>query len=72
MLPDGTVCGGRAQKSLSIRTHVCLTCGCVLDRDENTARNILRQGQKATARQQNRTSRRDTAIRRQHTGLPFA
>ena len=38
-------CGERVQKSLSVRTHVCPSCGLVLDRDENAARNILRAGQ---------------------------
>ncbi len=38
-------CGERVPKSLSIRTHVCLSCGLVLDRDENAALNILRAGQ---------------------------
>ena len=38
-------CGTRVQKSLSVRTHVCLTCGLVLDRDVNAARNIQRAGQ---------------------------
>ncbi|NEO38034.1 MAG: IS200/IS605 family element transposase accessory protein TnpB [Moorea sp. SIOASIH] len=33
-------CGKIVKKSLSIRTHVC-SCGCVLDRDENAAINIL-------------------------------
>jgi SRSO17 transposase len=28
-----------------VRTHVCPSCGLVLDRDENAARNILRAGQ---------------------------
>ncbi len=36
-------CGRRVQKSLSERTHAC-PCGCVLDRDHNAARNILRLG----------------------------
>ncbi len=36
-------CGNRVKKSLSERTHVC-PCGCILDRDENAARNILRLG----------------------------
>jgi putative transposase len=44
-LPDGTVCGQRVVKALSVRTHVCPMCGCILDRDENAARNILRWGQ---------------------------
>jgi len=40
---DCSCCGNRVKKSLSERTHVC-PCGCVLDRDENAARNILRLG----------------------------
>jgi putative transposase len=36
-------CGAIAKKSLSARTHVC-QCGCVLDRDENAAINILNRG----------------------------
>ncbi len=42
---DGSGCGARIQKSLSVRTHVCTSCGLVLDRDENAARNIQRLGQ---------------------------
>ena len=42
ILPDGTPCRERVQKSLSVRTHVCPSCGLVLDRDENAALNILR------------------------------
>jgi putative transposase len=38
-------CGERVPKSLSVRTHVCPSCGLVLDRDENAALNILRAGQ---------------------------
>jgi putative transposase len=38
-------CGALVQKSLSVRTHVCPTCGLVLDRDENAASNILWAGQ---------------------------
>ena len=38
-------CGERVPKSLSVRTHSCPSCGLVLDRDENAARNILRAGQ---------------------------
>ena len=36
-------CGAKVKKSLSTRTHKC-KCGCVLDRDENAARNILSLG----------------------------
>ena len=38
-------CGETVKKSLSVRTHIC-KCGCVLDRDENAARNILAKGLK--------------------------
>jgi putative transposase len=36
-------CGKIVKKTLSTRTHVC-QCGCVMDRDENAARNILSRG----------------------------
>jgi putative transposase len=36
-------CGEIVNKTLSTRTHVC-KCGCVMDRDENAARNILSRG----------------------------
>jgi putative transposase len=39
---DCSVCGKTVKKSLSVRTHVC-TCGTVLDRDHNAARNILQR-----------------------------
>ncbi len=42
---DCSGCGTRVQKSLSVRTHVCPSCGLVLDRDANAARNIFRAGQ---------------------------
>jgi putative transposase len=38
---DCSACGARVKKSLSIRTHICCSCGVVLDRDHNAARNIL-------------------------------
>jgi putative transposase len=44
VLPDGSRCTQRVAKSLSVRTHICPTCGLVLDRDENAAQNIRRAG----------------------------
>lgn len=42
-------CGSLVKKSLSERTHVC-SCGCVLDRDENAAKNILALALEQTAK----------------------
>jgi len=36
-------CGTIVKKSLSIRTHICPSCGLVLDRDQNAAHNILQK-----------------------------
>jgi putative transposase len=47
---DCSGCGERVYKSLSVRTHVCPSCGLILDRDENAAVNILRAGQARQAR----------------------
>jgi putative transposase len=38
---DCSACGTLVQKSLSVRTHICPSCGVVLDRDHNAALNIL-------------------------------
>lgn len=37
-------CGEYVQKSLSVRTHICTSCGLVEDRDVNAAKNILQAG----------------------------
>jgi putative transposase len=37
-------CGEIVQKSLSVRTHICPSCGYVEDRDVNAAKNILQAG----------------------------
>src|SRR5262249_32317641 len=37
-------CGAYVQKSLSVRTHLCPSCGLVEDRDVNAAKNIVRAG----------------------------
>jgi putative transposase len=34
-------CGTRVKKALSVRTHICPSCGLVMDRDQNAALNIL-------------------------------
>jgi putative transposase len=38
-------CGARVPKGLGVRTHRCPSCGFVLDRDVNAARNMQRAGQ---------------------------
>ncbi len=38
---DCSGCGERVKKTLSMRTHICPSCGLVLDRDWNAALNIL-------------------------------
>ena len=43
---DGSGGGERIQKSRSVRTHVCTTCGLVLDRDENAPSTIHWHGQR--------------------------
>jgi putative transposase len=40
----GSGCGFLVPKSLNVRTHRYLECGLVLDRDLNTAGNILSAG----------------------------
>lgn len=37
-------CGEYIQKSLSVRTHICPSCGLVEDRDVNAAKNIKQAG----------------------------
>jgi putative transposase len=38
---DCSGCGTRVRKTLADRTHYCGSCGLVMDRDENAARNVL-------------------------------
>jgi putative transposase len=40
---DCSRCGTRVKKSLSVRTHICPSCGLILDRDQNAALNILKK-----------------------------
>ena len=39
-------CGEYAQKSLSVRTHRCLNCGFIADRDYNASLNILKKARR--------------------------
>ncbi|WP_255259748.1 transposase [Lentibacillus sp. CBA3610] len=41
---DCSGCKARVRKSLSVRTHVCKSCGTILDRDHNAAINIEAAG----------------------------
>ena len=43
-------CGETVRKSLSVRTHMCESCGYVADRDLNAAQNILRAGMRPSER----------------------
>jgi len=38
-----SACGTVVKKALSVRTHMCLSCGLVIDRDQNAALNILQK-----------------------------
>jgi putative transposase len=42
---DCSGCGERVRTSLSVRTHICPSCGLVRDRDANAALTMLRAGQ---------------------------
>src|SRR6266550_2006546 len=43
-----SACGAVVKKSLSVRTHICPSCGVVLDRDQNAALNILAKARACT------------------------
>jgi putative transposase len=56
-------CGQPVQKSLSQRTHLCPSCGLVLDRDWNAARNILLAAQSKLAARNRTAGQAGTGIR---------
>ncbi len=43
-----SACGAMVKKSMSVRTHICTSCGVVLDRDHNAALNILAKALECT------------------------
>jgi len=43
-----SACGAIVKKSVSVRTHLCTSCGVVLDRDHNAALNILAKALECT------------------------
>jgi len=45
---DCSACGTLVKKSLSVRTHICTSCGVVLERDHNAALNILAKARACT------------------------
>jgi putative transposase len=45
---DCSKCRARVKKSLSVRTHICPSCGFIMDRDQNAALNILKKAQGCT------------------------
>jgi putative transposase len=51
VLPDGSRCAQRVAKCLSVPSHICPSCGLVLDRDEHAAQHMRRAGQASQARQ---------------------
>lgn len=50
ILPNGQMCGTRVKKSLSVRTHICPSCGYVADRDHNAAGTIKHAGLRTVGR----------------------
>jgi putative transposase len=44
ILRNGQMCGTRVKKSLSVRTHICPSCGYIADRDHNAAATIKHKG----------------------------
>jgi putative transposase len=57
---DCSACSTRVKKSLSVRTHLCHSCGLEMDRDQNAALNILKKASRTVG--QTGTERADVAL----------
>jgi putative transposase len=56
-----SACGALVKKSLSVRTHICPSCGVVLERDHNAALNILAKALACTLGHRETSSSEDNA-----------
>jgi putative transposase len=56
-----SACSAIVKKSLSVRTHICPSCGVVLDRDHNAALNILAKALACTLGHRETSSSEDNA-----------
>jgi putative transposase len=61
---DCSDCGDKVLKDLSVRVHNCPSCGIVMDRDENAARNILARAKSTGGRPETNGSGVATGRRR--------
>ena len=59
-----SACDAMVKKSLSVRTHICTSCGVVLDRDHNAALNILEKALACTLGHREHPLRRKTLLDR--------
>lgn len=66
-------CGQKVPKDLSVRMHVCPSCGFEQDRDYNAALNILAKGLVQTGWEPSEAwSRVAAAVKRETTSMPLA
>ncbi len=66
-------CGHKVPKELSVRVHICPSCGFTQDRDYNAALNILAKGLVQTGWEPSEAwSRVAAAVKRETTSMPLA
>jgi putative transposase len=66
---DCSKCGTRVKKSLSVRTHICPSCGLLLDRDQNAALNILKKALFSSEHLSGARSFRSASLSEAHSSL---